>query len=335
VSLNFAHLHLLLNHFPIIGTMFGLGLFLVSFAGKNNHDLRRASLIIFVVVGFMAIPAFLTGFGAQAMMMGRAGISDALIQRHEGAAMFSLCFVEITGVLAILGLWQSRFSHPRHLSMLATLFFALVTMGLVIRTGNTGGEISHAEIHASQTTIATDGTLGAVIHAFEPTPDKLSLTIIDNRWLWAFLMAMHFLGLALIVGTVGILNARILGLMKQIPIAALHAFMPWAMAGLGINIVTGLLAFIGQPDVYIYSATFWLKMLALLLLGLNAAAFYLTNVFGEVELLAAGEDAPLSAKLIAASALLLWLAMIILGRYIQPLSNTVRIGSKFLQSFHG
>jgi hypothetical protein len=63
MTLNLAHIHLLLNHFPIIGTIFGLGLFLVSFFEKNE-DLRRSSYIIFAVVGLLAIPTFLTGFGA-------------------------------------------------------------------------------------------------------------------------------------------------------------------------------------------------------------------------------------------------------------------------------
>src|SRR5262245_37456004 len=80
MTLNLAHLHLLLNHFPIIGTIFGLSLFLVSFFGKNQ-DLRRASYIIFAGVGLLAIPTFLTGIGAQAMLSGQPAISDALIQR--------------------------------------------------------------------------------------------------------------------------------------------------------------------------------------------------------------------------------------------------------------
>jgi hypothetical protein len=60
-----------------------------------------------------------------------------------------------------------------------------------------------------------------------------------------------------------------------------------------------------------------------MLLGLNAAAFYMTDVFGEVENLRAGEDAPISAKLIAASSLFLWFAVIAMGRYIQPLTDTL------------
>ena len=86
--MNYAHLHLLLNHFPIIGTMVGLGLFLVSFLGKNS-DLRRSSYIVFAAVALISIPAFLSGFGAQLMIKG-PNVSDALLQRHQGSALLSL-----------------------------------------------------------------------------------------------------------------------------------------------------------------------------------------------------------------------------------------------------
>jgi hypothetical protein len=111
------------------------------------------------------------------------------------------------------------------------------------------------------------------------------------------MMAMHFLGLILIVGTVGLLDIRIMGFLKQLPVAPLHRLLPWGLAGLGINIATGLMAFAGRPDNYIFSAALWLKILALMLLGVNAVAFYLTGIFGQVKKLEAGEDAPFSAKL--------------------------------------
>lgn len=333
MEVNLAHLHLLLNHFPIIGTFIALGLFLASFVGENE-DLRRASFIIFAAVGFLTIGTFLTGFGAQAMVTGKPGVSDALIARHEGSAMLTVWFVELTAALATIGLWQyHRASRPAHWTLSAVLFASLLTMVLVARTGNTGGEINHPEIRATQDTsqdvtpdaMPKEGPIGSIIRVFEPTPEKFSLAIVSNKWLWAFLMAMHFIGLAVIVGTVGILDLRMMGFLKQLPLAPLHRFMPWAMAGLGINIVTGFLAFIGQPENYIYSGALWLKMLALMLLGLNAAAFYLTGVFNRVQPLQAGEDAPMSAKLIAVSSLFLWFAMITFGRYIQLLSNTVRL----------
>ena len=81
--------------------------------------------------------------------------------------------------------------------------------------------------------------------------------------------------------------------------------------------------FIAQPENYVYSASLWL-VLSLLLLGLNAAAFYLTDVFGKVEKLGAEEDVPISAKLVAASGLLLWFAVVAFGRYIQPLAGSGR-----------
>ena len=61
--MNFDHLHLLLNHVPIIGSFVGVGLLVASFAGRNE-DLRRSALIIFAVVALLTIPTFVSGVGA-------------------------------------------------------------------------------------------------------------------------------------------------------------------------------------------------------------------------------------------------------------------------------
>src|SRR5579863_337484 len=99
--MNFAHLHLLLNHFPIIGTMIGVGLFLISLVGRNG-DLRRASLIIFAAMALLALPTFFSGVGAQGAIRKLPGISDALIERHQGAAMLALLFMEVTGAFSLI-----------------------------------------------------------------------------------------------------------------------------------------------------------------------------------------------------------------------------------------
>jgi uncharacterized membrane protein len=319
---NYAHLHLLLNHVPVIGSIVGLGLFLISFVGKNE-DLRRASYIVFAGVALFTIPAFLSGFGAQQMIKG-PGVSDDLIRRHESSALLSLWFMEITGALALIGLWQSqRTARPTRWNVAGVLLFSLLTTGLMARTGNTGGDIRHPEVRPGNAASVTEGPIGAFVKTFEPDPDKFSEAMTFSKWWWTFMMAMHFLGLILIVGTVGLLDIRIMGFLKQLPVAPVHRLLPWGLAGLGINILTGLMAFAGRPENYIFSIAFWLKMLALMLLGLNAVAFYLTNIFGDVENLRAGEDASISAKLVAASSLLLWFAVITMGRYIQPLTDTL------------
>src|SRR6202158_5444695 len=128
--MNFSHLHLILNHFPVIGTIVGLGLFLVSFVGKNE-DLRRSSYIIFAGVALITIPTFLSGYGAMMMIKG-PGVSDVLVQRHQGSAMLSFWFMEVTGVFSSIALWHSQLSsRPKNWVVAAVLLFSLVTAGLM------------------------------------------------------------------------------------------------------------------------------------------------------------------------------------------------------------
>src|SRR5713226_3803268 len=105
--MNLAHLHLLLNHFPIIGTLIGLGVFIVSFIRKND-DLKSAGLTVFAGMALLSLPAFFSGVGAQAVARRDPAVSAALIERHEGAAILALFFMEITGAFALAGLWQDR-----------------------------------------------------------------------------------------------------------------------------------------------------------------------------------------------------------------------------------
>ena len=324
--MNFVHIHLLLNHFPVIGSIIGFGLFLVSLFGKNE-SLRRGSLIIFATMALIAIPTFASGKGAQLMLKDKPGISDAFVQRHEGAAMLALWFLEATGAFALAGLWQIHHrAHMARWNLTAVLIFSLLAVGLMVRTGNTGGEIRHTEVRASQEATPTEGTVGSIVHFFEPTPWKFTEAMTYNKWWWAFMMDLHFLGLVLLIGSVGALDLRIMGFARQLPLEPLHGLVPWALAGFGINVVTGLLAFIGMPEFYTLDYAFWVKLLAILLLGVNAAAFYLTGVFSGVKDLGPGEDAPLSAKLVAASSLILWFAVIILGRYIQYYQDSIPFG---------
>jgi uncharacterized membrane protein len=323
--MNLAHLHLLLNHFPIIGTIVALGLFIASFIGKND-DLKRSSLIIFAAMALLTLPAFFSGIGAQRAIRKDPGVSTALIDRHEGAAMLAVFSMLITGALALVELWKRRRIATERLwtgNLLAILVFSLITTGLMARVGTTGGDVRHPEIWDAKDMTQETG-LSAFVHMFEPTPSKFTDLMLVSKYWWAFMMDLHFIGLALLIGTVGILNLRVLGFEKRLTGASLHRLMPWAMAGFGINVLTGTLAFIGMPAYYTFDVAFWLKILALLLLGLNAAVFYLTDAFQSVERLGPGDDAPRLAKLVAGSSLFLWFAVITLGRYIQSYADTLR-----------
>ena len=322
--MNFDHLHLLLNHVPIIGFFVGVGLLLASFTG-NNDDLRRSALIIFAAVALLTIPTFVSGVGADRAIAREPGISEALVTRHEGAAMLGLWFVVATGAAALMALWRSRRTGgtPRG-NIAAVLLLAVVASILMGRTGNTGGDIRHPQPGAAPGAAVTEGVVGSIIHPFEPSPDGFTNLMVVNKWWWATMMVMHFVGLSLIIGVVGAINLRIIGFAKELPFGPLHRLLPLAMVGLGINVVTGMLAFIGMPAYYAADIAFWFKLAALMLLGLNAAVFYLTGIFHRVERLAPGEDAVFSAKLVAVSSLLLWFTVIISGRYIQHFEDSLR-----------
>src|SRR5579863_7935955 len=288
--MNFVYLHLFLNHFPIIGTLVGLRLLLISLFGKND-DLRRASLIIFSVMALLTIPVFFSGPGAQGAIKKLPGVSEALIERHQGSAMLALLFMEIAGAVSLVGLWKSQGAQRPYRwdwSLSAVLLFSIVTVGLMTRVGNTGGDIRHPEIAPRNKAVTEELMVSKFVHVFEPDPAKFAELMTASKWWWAFMMDLHFVGLVLLIGTVGIVDLRVLGFAKQIPMDPLHRLLPFAMAGFALNLVTGVLAFTGMDQYYTYDWAFWLKMLAIMLLGLNVAAFDLTGSFESLERLRPG-----------------------------------------------
>ncbi len=138
---------------------------------------------------------------------------------------------------------------------------------------------------------------------------------MHTAWAWPIAESLHFLGLCLLVGAIGSFDLRLLGVGKRVPIAAMHRFIPWGILGFAINITTGSMFLLSEPDQYIYNPSFHLKVLFLTIAGLNAGTFYLTSyrqVFGD----AASLDAPTHAKVIAAVSLSAWITVIICGRLL-------------------
>ena len=104
-----------------------------------------------------------------------------------------------------------------------------------------------------------------------------------------------------------------LGMAKELSPRAMHRLVGWGIFGFAINVVTGTMFFVGIPYQYIYNGAFQLKMLCVLLLGLNVLVFYLT-LYRKVSVLGPGDVAPLGARIAAGISLFLWIAVICLGR---------------------
>jgi hypothetical protein len=139
--------------------------------------------------------------------------------------------------------------------------------------------------------------------------------LMRTSWGWPIAESLHFLGLCLLVGAIGTFDLRLLGVARRVPIAAVHRLIPWGLLGFAINIVTGSLFVLTEPDQYIYNSSFHLKLLFMTIGGLNAATFYLTS-YRDVFRADAPLDAPRRAKVIASISLCAWLAVITGGRLI-------------------
>jgi hypothetical protein len=138
---------------------------------------------------------------------------------------------------------------------------------------------------------------------------------MNSRWGWPTAESIHFLGLSLLVGTIGLFDLRLLGVGKRIPIAALHGLIPWGLLGYGINVVSGAAFLMTEPNQYIYNRAFQFKLLFMAIAGFNATAFYVT-VYRRATAPGAPADAPRSAKLIATISLCMWIGVIVCGRLL-------------------
>jgi uncharacterized membrane protein len=146
--MNWAHLHLLSNHLPVVGTLFGWGL-LGWAVLRHNDAVQRVALGVFVVVALLALPAYFTGEPAEGLVEHVAGVGEASIETHETMALVALIGVELVGLLALIALYRA--GGGRSLATSATravLVMATVTAGLLAWTANLGGRIRHSEIRS-------------------------------------------------------------------------------------------------------------------------------------------------------------------------------------------
>ena len=144
-------------------------------------------------------------------------------------------------------------------------------------------------------------------------------------WIWSLCETLHFVGLCLLVGIVGMFDLRVLGMAKGLPLAALKRLLPWGVFGFVLCLTTGLVFVEGvganlfgdnaynviARDMYLQ-----LKLIFICLAGINVLTFYVTGTARVVDALGAGDDAPRLAKVIAGVSLFLWVGVIIFGRLI-------------------
>ena len=139
-------------------------------------------------------------------------------------------------------------------------------------------------------------------------------------WFLPLCESLHFIGMALLIGVVSVLDLRMLGMARRLPLGPLQRLAPWAVLGFVINLITGAVFIAANPRQYLgppLSLSFAAKMLFIVLAGLNAILFYVSGLKRAVDGVEAGSDAPLGAKISAAVSLLLWVGVMYWGRMLQ------------------
>ncbi len=156
--MNDAHLHMVVNHFPIIGTILGLGILIGGLVFKNN-SIKNTAYCLFIVAALFAFASMSTGEGAEEIAEKLPSVTDQIIHEHEEAAEKLAVVLYFLGAISIVGLYLNikKNAKANIVSFLA-LTIAAVGVFLAQQTGTTGGEVRHTEIRANGTAAATGTT---------------------------------------------------------------------------------------------------------------------------------------------------------------------------------
>jgi uncharacterized membrane protein len=353
---NTSHVHLLLNHVPTTAFTVALALFVAGLAMRSDI-LKKASLALFLVIAAVAIATYTSGSAAEAWLRGTNAaselppnvVSNAILE-HQDAALWATILMGLTGFFSWLTLWQWKsVRRLRSWNMPLVLVLAVTSFVAMSWTAYLGGHISHVEIrpdvvriHQACLAVVDEETKhpGSVPNApancpWQAAVDEVAKTagepapyhstaravgdfVIGHTWMWPTLETLHFVGLCLLFTTVLIVNLRLLGIMKVVPYSAVYQLLPIGMLGFAVNLITGMLFFIGIPNQYNANPVFYWKMVFVLLGGLNTAYFMLADDTWRAE---SGVDAPAGSKLAAASAIFIWVAVLYCGHMLPFIGN--------------
>ena len=138
---------------------------------------------------------------------------------------------------------------------------------------------------------------------------------LNYTWTWPILETLHFIGMSLLIGAILVMDLRLLGVQRVIPSLTVHQLLPLAFIGFGINLLTGIVFLFGDPFRYAANPSFQMKMVLILLAGLNAL-LYAKKVAPALHAAPQHSDTPGIAKAVGATSIVLWIGVIVFGRLI-------------------
>ncbi|MBK9324324.1 MAG: hypothetical protein IPM97_15475 [Bdellovibrionaceae bacterium] len=145
--MNFAHLHLIINHIPLIGIPVAL-LFLAHGLWTKNASTQKFSLLVLFGLAAMVLPVYLTGEPAEEVVEHLPGVAESFIESHEDVAKFSLILTLATGALAFIALWFQKNESRRRTLNFGVMGIATLALLSLAYTANLGGKIRHTELRS-------------------------------------------------------------------------------------------------------------------------------------------------------------------------------------------
>lgn len=139
--------------------------------------------------------------------------------------------------------------------------------------------------------------------------------VLSSSWLWPALEIVHFIGLSLLLGSLLVVDLRLAGFLRDLSFASAHRLLPWAVLGFAVNLLSGILFFLGDPGRYAINIGFQIKMLLVLVAGLNAL-YFIARVNPRLADADPHADTSAELKIVAYVSLLAWFGVLLLGRLI-------------------
>lgn len=156
--MNAAHIHLIVNHFPIILPIMAILLLIWGMIAKS-WDIQKSGLLLLILAGIASFVAMQSGEGAEHIVRKMAGIDKNYIHDHEEWAEKFALLNYINALLSIIAWWAFHNGRPfAPMMRICILIITLVGLWLGVETGNSGGDIRHTEIRSGAITPA-DGNM--------------------------------------------------------------------------------------------------------------------------------------------------------------------------------
>jgi len=149
---------------------------------------------------------------------------------------------------------------------------------------------------------------------------------MKSWWLVPFCKTLHYFGITVLVGIVGLVDLRIFGVAKGLPVRPLQRLMPWAVVSFLVAAASGYALLrinpansLGPPVNIAFAA----KMALLVLIGLNDILYFATGLKRQVDGVGAGQSTSASAKIVATVSIILWIGVVYWSRMLTFLAGAI------------